>query len=59
MIKVTRNEAFMLRQKGRGNDVHVHANTHYKSYYGTESAKTSAILEQYRKEHVFPVNNSN
>ena len=55
MIRVTRDEAFMLREKGRRNDVHVHSSTHYKSYYVTESAKTVQVLAEYRQAHIHPV----
>lgn len=50
MLKITRNEAFMLRKAGRSKDVHVYNRTHHKSYYITESEKTLEILNKYRDD---------
>lgn len=48
MLKISRNEAFMLRENGRGRDVHVTNRTHKKVYYVTESEKSMKILNRYR-----------
>ena len=55
MLKITRNEAFMLRENGRGRDVHVHNRTHHKTYYATESERTLEMLDKYRKACVLSI----
>lgn len=55
MVRITRNEAFMLREKGRGRDVHISSRTHKKKYYATESEKTLKILDRYRKNTTYSV----
>lgn len=55
MIKISKDEAEMLREKGRGFDVHMSSRTHKaraKKYYLTENPKSIQILEKYRKNKV-------
>lgn len=52
MIKITQCEAEMLKNKGRGFDVHISSKTHKgraKKYYMTESEESLDILSEYRK----------
>lgn len=51
MIKITKEEAFYLRSKGKAYDVHMSSKTHKaraKRYYLTESIGSLALLKQYR-----------
>lgn len=52
MIKITKHEAEMLRERGRGMDIHIHNKTYGsrgKTYYLTESKASMGILNRYRK----------
>ena len=53
MINVSRAEAEMLRERGRGHDVYV-ANrgaSRSKTYFVTTSNKTMKLLNEYRNQH--------
>lgn len=52
MIKVSRNEAFYLREKGFGRYIHVSNRTHKKRYYMTEADKALVALENFRKGNI-------
>ena len=55
LIDITRDEADMLRENGRGKDVHMSNQKHKsrgKSYFVTTSFKTMKLLEKYRNDHI-------
>ena len=55
LISITQDEANLLRENGRGEDVHIASKTHKsrgKSYYATENPKTLELIENYRKDHI-------
>ena len=55
MIPITRKEAFMLREVGRGVDVHISSKSkksRAKRYWATESFKTMGVLNKYREDRL-------
>ena len=58
MIDITRCEAMMLREAGRGHDVHMSSRQHKsrsKTYFLTTSPKSMKLLNEYRKAHTLEV----
>lgn len=58
MINITQAEAKMLRDAGRGADVHMSSRQHKsksKTYFLTTSPKSMRILNEYRKLHTAEV----
>lgn len=49
MIKITKQEAFKMRELGLGGDVHKTYSNH-PTYYLTESKQSIKALENYRKQ---------
>ena len=55
MIDISADEARMLRENGRGADVHMSGSTHksrLKSYFLTTSPKSMKLLNEYRKKQL-------
>lgn len=58
MIKISKEEAFYLRDHGRWYDVHMSSSTHKargKRYFATANPKTMKLLDQFRKKELIEV----
>lgn len=52
MIPISKDEAFLLREHGRGKDVHMSSKDHKakgKRYWATESFKSMNLIKAYRE----------
>ena len=55
MVQISKEEAFMLRKAGRGDDVHMSScckKARGKRYYATESFKTMKLLDKHRHANI-------
>lgn len=55
MIRISKDEAAMLRKAGRGEDVHMSSRdkkSNGKRYFATQSYKTMKLIEKYRTDQV-------
>ena len=58
LLKISKAEAFYLRDHGRWNDVHMSSQTHKKRgkrYWLTTAPKSMKLLEQFRKQEILEV----
>lgn len=62
MVEITQDEAIMLRESGRSDDVHMSSRTKKsrgKKYFMTESYKSIKLLNEYRKNKITEIHVKN